>query len=113
MSAPARDCVDSFKIKPIDVTDSVTSQGKGVSKDCDNNWKNSSLISGEGLLDLSGIDKESVEGEIHKIHQENVALLSNMTKEEIALEQSKIKERLGNTKAIAFVFAAITLLYRA
>lgn len=48
------------------------------------------------LIDGSGLSATFGRTEVHKIHEENVARLSQMSQEEVLEEQRKLLETLGN-----------------
>lgn len=47
------------------------------------------------LVDGSGLDTKEQEKELKKIHEENLAMLSSMSKEEILKHQLELKSQLG------------------
>ena len=54
----------------------------------------SSLISGEGLM-RGACEKMEANREVEEIHNENIAKLDSMTRDEIMEEQARIKSSLG------------------
>lgn len=60
----------------------------------------SSLITGEGLINAPGADVSSMRKEIDVIQNENVAKLSAMTEDEIQQERQKIEKNLSKKSSI-------------